>query len=158
MKLWLAPAGLHIEPAETGDAAGFAELHAEAFFRGWPDSDFESYLLADDIAAFIACDPRRHPAGFAFWRVTTDEAELLTIVVASKWRGKGVGGALLRAAFEDLPMRGARRMFLEVDETNETAIRLYRGFGFSPVGSRHAYYAREDGTAATALVMGLELA
>lgn len=158
MKLWLAPAGLHVEPAEPGDAKDFAWLHADAFYRGWPVGDFQSYLFDDDIAAFVACDARRRIAGFAIWRVTGDEAELLTIVVAPKHRGKGVGAALMRAALQDLPMRAARRMLLEVDEGNEPAIRLYSGLGFIRIGERQAYYARRDGSAATALVMGFELA
>lgn len=158
MKLWLAPAGLHIEPADPSDAADFAKLHAAAFFHGWAASDFESYLLASDIAAYLACDAKRRVAGFALWRVTGDEAELLTLVVAPKWRGKGVGGALMRAGLEDLPMRAARRMFLEVDEGNDPALRLYKGLGFVQIGERQAYYARKDGSAATALVMGYELA
>jgi ribosomal-protein-alanine N-acetyltransferase len=51
-------------------------------------------------------------------RLAADEAELLTIAVDPKWRGKRIGQALLHAVFDDLLMSPARRMFLEVSEEN----------------------------------------
>lgn len=157
MKLWMAPAGLHVEPAEPADAAELARIHAAGFYRGWPEADFEAFM--DDPAAriYVACDARRRIAGFILVRVAGDEAELLTIAVDPRWRGKGVGLALLRAALEDLRYTSARRMFLEVDEQNTAARKLYAREGFVAVGSRKGYYARPDGTAATALVLSRDL-
>ena len=86
-----------------------------------------------------------------------DEAELLTIAVEPRWRGKGVGRALMEAVFADLMMSPASRMFLEVDEQNLAAIRLYEKLGFSTISSRKGYYPRADGSAATALVMARDL-
>ena len=86
-----------------------------------------------------------------------DEAELLTIAVEPRWRGKGVGRALMDAVFADLMLSPARRMFLEVDEQNHAAIRLYEKLGFSTISSRKGYYPRPDGSAATALVMARDL-
>ena len=74
-----------------------------------------------------------------------------------KWRGKGVGRALLRAAIEDLRMTAARRLFLEVAEDNTPATKLYRREGFAEVGKRAGYYPRPDGSPATALVMARDL-
>jgi [ribosomal protein S18]-alanine N-acetyltransferase len=153
MRLWTAPAGLHIEPAQVADADALARLHAAAFYRGWPVEDFETYIAAQDTPTLAACDARRRIAGFATMRLSADEAELLTIVVDRKWRGKGLGGALMRAAFDDLMRSPAKALFLEVEEGNGPALRLYRGFGFDEVGRRQGYYPRPDGGAATALVM-----
>lgn len=153
MRIWSAPSGLHVEPAAIADAEALARLHASAFYRGWAAADFESYVSASETPTLIACDKRRRVAGFAALRLSADEAELLTIVVDRKWRRKGLGGALMRAAFDDLTRSPARAMFLEVDEGNAPAIKLYRGFGFDEVGRRQGYYPRPDGSTATALVM-----
>ena len=51
-RTWLAPQGLHIEPAESVDAETLARLHARGFYRGWPHQDFAAYLA----------DPERTPA------------------------------------------------------------------------------------------------
>ena len=54
-------------------------------------------------------------------------------------------------------------LFLEVDETNKAALKLYRKLGFTEVGRRPGYYGNDqqtEGSPATpsdALVMRLEL-
>lgn len=153
MRLWLAPHGLHVEPAQPGDAQAIADLHAKGFYRGWPAEDFAAYIGDPDTPIYVACDSRRRIAGFLMLRVTLDEAELISIAVDPKWRGKGIGAALLRAGFEDLLSSQARKMFLEVAEDNPAAIALYRGLGFTEIGRRQGYYARANGVPATALVM-----
>ena len=157
IKLWMAPAGLHIEPGQTRDAGDLARIHAQGFYRGWPTAEFASFLSEDGTPVYVACDAKRRIAGFALIRIAADEAELLTIAVDPKWRGKRIGQALLRAAFDDLLMSPARRMFLEVSEENAPAIKLYGREGFSRVSSRKGYYPKPDGSAATALVMARDL-
>jgi ribosomal-protein-alanine N-acetyltransferase len=157
MKLWMAPAGLHIEPGQARDAGELARIHATGFYRGWPEGEFASFLSEPGTPVYIACDAKRRIAGFAVIRIAADEAELLTIAVDPKWRGKRIGQALLRAAFDDLLLSPARRMFLEVSEDNQAAIRLYQGQGFKTVSQRKGYYPKPDGSAATALVMARDL-
>lgn len=157
LKLWMAPHGLHVEPAETQDAQRLAQLHQQGFFRGWPVADFIGFLGDRSTPAYVACDAKRRIAGFALIRLVADESELLTIAVDPKWRGKGVGKALLDAVFADLMMSPARKMFLEVDAENRPAVKLYEKLGFSTISSRKGYYAKPDGSAATALVMARDL-
>jgi [ribosomal protein S18]-alanine N-acetyltransferase len=158
MSLWVAPMGLHIALAGTGDAGALARLHAQGFYRGWPRSDFETYLLDPKTTpAYVARDTRRAVHGFMMLRLLDDEAELLTIAVDPARRGRGLGRALLAAGFADLMMTPVRRMFLEVDENNAAAIALYKRFGFETISTRKAYYPRPDGSSATALVMRADL-
>lgn len=157
VKLWQAPAGLHIEPADGRDTDTIAKLHAEGFYRGWPREEFAAAISGHDTPIYVACDARRRVAGFLMLRLAADEAEVISVAVDRKWRGKGVGRALLRAAIEDLRMTAARRLFLEVAEDNTPATKLYRREGFAEVGKRAGYYPRPDGTPATALVMARDL-
>jgi ribosomal-protein-alanine N-acetyltransferase len=157
IKLWMGPAGLHIEPGRMADARELARIHAQGFYRGWPAGEFENFLSDADTPVYVACDARRRIAGFAVIRLVADESELLTIAVDPKWRGKGVGEALLKAVFQDLLPTPARRMFLEVSEENAAAIKLYQRQGFATISSRKGYYAKADGSQATALVMGRDL-
>jgi ribosomal-protein-alanine N-acetyltransferase len=120
--------------------------------------DFAAYLADQHVTpTYIACDARHRIAGFAMLRLAADDAELITIAVDSKWRGKGIGAALLRAAFEDLLMSPAKKLFLEVAADNPAAIALYRKQGFAEIGRREGYFARADGKPATALVMARNL-
>ena len=92
---------------------------------------------------------------FALVSVVVGEAELLDIVVDPAEQGRGVGRLLLEAVLDELQGQ-AERMFLEVRESNDSAIGLYSALGFVEVGVRHGYYpaakGRED-----ALLMALEL-
>lgn len=157
IKLWMAPAGLHVEPGRMADARDLARIHALGFYRGWPASEFESFLTDPNTPVYVACDARRRIAGFALIRVVADESELLTIAVDPKWRGKRIGQALLKAVFDDLLLSPARRMFLEVSEDNVAAIKLYTREGFATISTRKGYYPKPDGSQATALVMSRDL-
>lgn len=158
MKFWLAPKGLHVEPGDSRDAKPMAELHAKSFYAGWPVSDFLAYLTdSHRTPAYVAVDNKRRLAGFAVFRLGGDECELLSLAVDKKWRGKGVGGAIMRAAFEDLRMSPAKKMFLEVEDGNAPAIKLYKGLGFAEIGRRQGYYTKPDAPPATALVMSRAL-
>src|SRR5688572_26308444 len=102
LRSWMAPLGLHIEPAQPRDADAVASLHATSFYRGWPRQDIEAYLLHSDAPTLAARDERRKLGGFAMLRILGDDVELMTIAVDRKFQGKGVGEALLKACFEDL--------------------------------------------------------
>jgi len=158
MKLWMAPEGLHVEPAIAADAHALAQMHAGAFFRGWPEAELTSYITTPDrTPVYVACDAARRCAGFMILRLAGNEVELLTIIVDHKRRARGVGAALLRAGFDDLLTSTATAMFLEVDEANPPAIKLYSSFGFKQVGKRRGYYQTKQGSLATALIMRCDL-
>ncbi len=79
-------------------------------------------------------------------------------MVAPGHRGDGLGGVLLAAHLARLAEEGATRVFLEVEEGNESAERLYRHFDFREVGRRKGYYPKADGTRVAAIAMRLDLA
>ena len=57
-----------------------------------------------------------------------------TLGVRPAWRRRGLGEALLRAAFAELFARGRRRVGLGVDTENVTgALRLYERVGMRPI-------------------------
>jgi len=156
--VWAAPHGLHVTLGAPVDAPALAGLHAAGFYRGWAQEDFEAYLREPRrTPVYVATDPRRSIAGFAVYKIVDEESELLTITVARRWRGKGVGAALMRASLDDLRHSPVRQVFLEVEEGNAPAERLYRAFGFVEIARRAAYYATPDGSMAAALVMRRDL-
>jgi GNAT superfamily N-acetyltransferase len=56
----------------------------------------------------------------------------LSLCVWSGYRGRGIGGALLRRALEEARRRGLARLSLSVEAGNP-AVHLYRAAGFRPV-------------------------
>lgn len=83
-------------------------------------------------------------AGFAILRLLDapagGEAELESIIVAQKWRGCGLGAAMLLEAARRAKEGGAVRLDLEVRASNSAALRLYCRAGFAENGRRPGYY------------------
>ena len=148
-----------ILPLTRSDAAAAARIHASAFAHPWGEREIADLLAGD--AAFgevAAASVRKSIGGFVLSRLAADEAEILTIAVDPRERGRGLGGKLLRANLARARSAGAKAMFLEVDKDNAPAIALYKRFGFVAVGERKGYYRRSDGARAVARIMRAPLA
>ncbi|MGL5115141.1 MAG: GNAT family N-acetyltransferase [Beijerinckiaceae bacterium] len=143
-----------IRPASMADAEPMAAIHAQGFDRPWGLIEFERLLAGETAIAHVAtAGSRGGVEGFVLSRVAADEAEILSIAVASAARGCGVAGKLLGPHREALALARVRTLFLEVEEGNAPALKLYARQGFTEVSRRSAYYRKADGSLATALVM-----
>ena len=145
-----------LSEASRRDAAAIAKLHAAAFRHGWSDGEIERMLLERNIVAHRATSGRALQ-GFILSRLAAGEAEILSVAVASARRGRGLARALLNLHLRRLAGLGASAVFLEVDEDNEPARRLYQRAGFREVGRRTGYYQQGRDKAATALVLRRDL-
>jgi ribosomal-protein-alanine N-acetyltransferase len=139
-----------LSQAGVSDARALAALHGAAFHRGWSESDFEQLLLDRNIVAHRAT-AGRNVVGFIISRLVLDEAEILSTAVAAHRRGKGLARQLLDLHLRRLAGLGARAVFLEVEEGNVPARRLYQRAGFRQVGRREGYYPAARGAAALIL-------
>ncbi len=80
-----------------------------------------SYFVAvvdDEVAGFV---------DIKLWEKT---AKLIGMAVDKKFRGHGVGGALLRKVVEFAMEKGRRIVYLNVRRDNLTAIHFYERHGF----------------------------
>ena len=145
-----------LSEAGPRDAAAIAKLHAASFHRGWSDGEIERMLIDRDVLAHRAMAGRAL-AGFILSRIVAGEAEILSIAVASARRGRGLARTLLTLHLRRLAGLGTRAVFLEVDEDNTSARRLYRRAGFREVGRREAYYRDDAGKTTAALVLRRDL-
>jgi ribosomal-protein-alanine N-acetyltransferase len=146
-----------LSEASPRDAAAIAKLHAASFRHGWSDGEFERMLGERNIVAHRATIGRSLH-GFILSRLAGGEAEILSIAVASARRGRGLARALLNLHLRRLAGLGVAAVFLEVDEDNEPARRLYQRAGFREVGRRPGYYQHGPDQTATALVLRRDLA
>ena len=141
---WLARLFTRAEPtlsaATPRDAASLAALHAASFSRGWSETEFEQLLTDRSVIADRATSGGRN-VGFIISRRAADEAEILSVAVARAWQGRGLARRLLDLHLRRLAGSRLRAVFLEVDEDNEPARRLYARAGFREVGLRPGYYS-----------------
>src|SRR4051812_4924233 len=141
--------------AHPRDAAALAALHASSFNRGWSEQEFEQLLTDRNVIADRAASGRRSIA-FIVSRRAADEAEILSVAVTRAWQGRGLARRLLDLHLRRLAGFGLRAVFLEVDEENEPARRLYARAGFREVGRRPGYYP-QGSAAKAALVLRRDL-
>jgi [ribosomal protein S18]-alanine N-acetyltransferase len=144
-----------IELASLRDAPRLARLHGASFHRGWGESEFET-MLSERNTLVHRLRLGRKIIGFAVSRMGADEAEILSIAVDAGHRGRGLSRNLLLTHLGLLAGRGARTVFLEVEENNQPARRLYERAGFAVVGRRERYY-RQGGEQLNALLMRRDL-
>jgi GNAT superfamily N-acetyltransferase len=121
------------EPSDAEVAEGVARLLA--------DDDTEFLLAAPDDGA-PAAGVAQLRFRFGIWRAGGD-CLLEDLFVDGAARGAGLGRALLEATLDRARTRGCRRVELDVNESNDPAVRLYGSFGFSatanPYGARDLY-------------------
>lgn len=144
-----------LSPARLADAPALASLHAAAFRRGWSTEEFERLLIEHNVVADRAMAGGL--VGFVLSRIAADQAEILSIAVAAPFRGRGLAAKLLDVHMRRLAAYGVDFVFLEVDERNQPARRLYASFGFREVGRRQSYYVTGDKQAGAALVLRRDL-
>ena len=71
-----------------------------------------------------------------------DEGHITNIAVAAEERGRGIGKEILEGLIGLCPALGILYLTLEVRQSNEAAIRLYEGCGFTAAGVRPGYYEK----------------
>jgi ribosomal-protein-alanine N-acetyltransferase len=153
--LWNAGAPV-IEPANLRDAPKLAQLHGASFHRGWGEGEFET-MLTERNTLVHRLRMGRKTIGFAVSRIAADEAEILSIAVAASHRGSGLSRNLLLTHLGHLAGRGVRTVFLEVEENNQPARRLYQRAGFTVAGRRERYYQQSGAEQLNALLMRRDL-
>jgi [ribosomal protein S18]-alanine N-acetyltransferase len=82
--------------------------------------------------------------GYGGIAVQVGEGHVTNIAVEPSWQGERVGARMLLDSVRHASTNGASALTLEVRVGNERAVRLYRHFGFGPVGTRPRYYPNGD--------------
>jgi len=123
-----------------------SDLHKKCFPESpWSDKDFAELKQS-------GCEIIMSQNAFIVWRVTLDEAEIITIGVAPEQRRTGIATAMLRIIEKTLKEQQVKKLFLEVSSQNIAGINMYKKQGFNQVGIRPKYYVGTD-----ALIMEKDL-
>jgi GNAT superfamily N-acetyltransferase len=124
-----------IRRAVTGDAAALAELSGELGYPAEPDEierrlaalpaddDVWVATIGDEVVGWIHCSLRRS-------LVVEPGIEILGNVVGERWRGRGVGRALMAAAEQSASDRGVSVVRLRSGSHRDEAHAFYRAVGY----------------------------
>jgi ribosomal-protein-alanine N-acetyltransferase len=142
-----------IGPMRASDLDDVMEIERLAFKNPWSRQIFIEELERAWAHLDVTRDGARVSAFCNYW-VVRDEVHLLNIAVHPTARRRGHAARLLAHIIDFGRRQRCRYITLEVRRSNRGAVKLYRSFGFRPVGIRAHYYV-EDGE--DAIVMLLDL-
>lgn len=114
------------------------ERNYKQFPNLWKIEQFKEDIKSSKI---IIAKQNDEIVGFVSFKNILDEVEIMNIVTKSNKRGQGVASSLLSLIIRKTK---AKKINLEVNEKNITAINLYSRFGFKKVGQRTKYYNGTD--------------
>ncbi len=102
--------------------------------------------LKNPLSLWLVALDGEDVAGYIGSQSVMDEADMMNLAVAPRYRRQGVGERLVLALVDRLRSRGVCRLSLEVRDSNLPALALYTKLGFRQVGLRPNYYLepRED--------------
>ena len=146
---------LIIRAAGIEQAEMLSDIHRQCFARYWNIEAFNDFFASAGTLALLAEMPE--PVGIMVCRIFTDEAEIMTLAVRPGFRRQGIARALLEKTMETARSFGSPQMFLDVEDGNLPAIKLYETHGFSIINRRKQYYRQTDGSYTDALVMRRKL-
>lgn len=131
-----------IRPAGTADLDHLCAIEQAVFdHEQLTRRAFRRYAGLAGAECLVAC-AQAGPVGYAIvsYRSGSTIARLISIAVATRATGRGIGMALLTSAGERAKARGALSMRLEVRRDNLAGLSLYRRAGYTVAGVRPGYY------------------
>ncbi|SFI37386.1 ribosomal-protein-alanine N-acetyltransferase [Pseudobutyrivibrio sp. OR37] len=126
--------------ATESDVDAIVAIEEAAMSAPWNRDNYLEAINSEHAFILVAAEADVI-AGFAVFYLTPPESELPDIVVSEKYRGQGIGRALLSESIALLKAQGIDTIFLEVRVSNTPARTLYTHTGFVEIGKRKYFYS-----------------
>lgn len=114
---------------------GFRTELCDSLYAAWIRNACDGY--ADEVLVAVRDET---PVGFITCNLENEWGEIGLVGVATDGQGTGIGTALLDSALHWFRERGAKRVTVETQKTNDAAVGLYRARGFSRVTERYVLH------------------
>lgn len=123
------------------DLPQVAEIEKQNFSIPWSLESFrESMMLEHTI--YLVAEEKEIVTGYCGMYRVFNEGEIVNVAVDSKYRRRGVAKELLEQLLKESEALNVDNFFLEVRESNEAAINLYKKLGFTEAGIRRDFYEK----------------
>lgn len=131
--------GIELRQAVLEDIPEILEIEKASFAHPWSANIF-MHELSNPISYYACCIADGELAGYVGIKIVLDEASLDNIAVKQSFRGQKLSKLMLEHAISICRQNGAKSMFLEVRQSNYTAINLYSKADFVTLGVIKGYY------------------
>ncbi|GAF66675.1 putative acetyltransferase [Bacillus sp. TS-2] len=130
----------HVRLMTITDLEEVMKVEKNAFANPWKPELFEQELKVNRFAHYLVYELEQVIIGYCGLWVIADEAQITNIAVHANYRGQNRGEELLTYALHFAKLMGAKKISLEVRQSNTVAQNLYRKLGFQDGGIRKNYY------------------
>jgi len=134
--------------AKECDLQNIYIIEKESYSDAWSEDSILSEILNKD-SYFLVLKNGDVILGYACLKLHLDDAELLKITTAQKFRNMGVAKILLKDIINFSKRKNIEKIILEVRESNTPAIKLYSSFGFKKIFVRKNFYSSPSENALT---------
>lgn len=130
-----------INDMTLADVDNCAILEEKIFAHAWSKKSIKDTLAAKENICMTVTGSDGGFVGYCIFTTSFDDADLCRIAISEKYRRNHIADNLLEKALIKLKEKGIKRVLLEVRESNEPAISLYKKYGFEQIGIRKNYYS-----------------
>lgn len=134
---------------QAADVSTVAKIERLVQSHPWTVKQFEEAVSSYQSTVI---EQNGQVVGFCILQPVLDEANLLLMAIDPSQQGKGFGYQLLEASIA-LLKNNPVQIFLEVRESNISAIKLYEKSDFHQIDLRKNYYPNLDGSKEHAIIM-----
>ncbi len=137
----LAPATTRLRDARWTDVEAIAALESELFpDDAWSVRSWWAELAGRPRRDYVVADEGAGLLGYGGLDHGGEVSDVMTVAVASRARGRGLGRGLLDELERRAVARGAQHVMLEVRADNAAATALYETAGYTVISTRRGYY------------------
>lgn len=126
-----------------GDIPAVFDIERRAYEHGWNEGILNDCLRVGYHGWTVQMAQRM--IGYGILSVAMDEAHLLNLAIDPEFQKRGLGRKVLHFLLDMAEQKGADTIFLEVRDSNRSAIALYLDEGFNQIGVRNDYYPTDNG-------------
>lgn len=132
-----------IRKAVVADAIDIYNLEISTFNNHYSLSTIQDDLQNDKVVVFLY-EKNDKVVGYISIYYFLDEANLQKVAVLENERRNGVATELIEYSIEYLKEHKVKSFYLEVNEHNLIAIKVYEKLGFKRISTRKNYYGSDS--------------
>ena len=136
-----APREMRIDVMTHTDLPAVLRIEGLSFSTTWPMNAFANEIRDNKLAHYFVGRVGAEIVAYGGIWVILEDSHITTIAVHPDYRGLKLGEEMLLKLLDEAIAQGASWITLEVRESNDSAQKLYRKYGFTTVSTRRGYYS-----------------
>jgi ribosomal protein S18 acetylase RimI-like enzyme len=134
---------VHVRSAHSSDFPALVALDEAAFDPLWRYASQTFAHALENLPCFVVAELGGYTVGYLFSNLQGGRGHLIRIAVHPDYQGRGIGARLLTEAIEFFRTEKVKVITLNTQKDNAVSQRLYRRFGFQPMGEEALVLKRD---------------